>query len=405
MTRNGVYIRVLLVVIALVVLLSFITRTSHPAPRDSWLPSSFNPVGAGDLAFYLTLNELHWPVSRWREPLARLAVQGTGNAMIITRSPVSYRVAFNDQEAEVLDDWVKQGNTLFLLGPMAEHDDSRLLLKQIGFKVPPAGEEKMPAFFPGWNASGRSKSIEVAPAPGSNETGTLVLPSVTALPIAYPSGARVLWSNAGEPYVIDVPRGKGHVVCAASAQVLSNGYLGRGDNLAIILRLLAPDGQTPRHLFFEESHHGYTAVYAIARLIDHPGIRFAALLGLLGLATFLGSAFVRFGPILPLHRETGRSSLEFVDSIAELYHRADLRNEMIRFLYDETHRHILYRLNLPPTAPHELIASRLQQAHPGLPSWKKLAHRFNSQDYVAGLPPTGWLRVARELIQIKAALA
>jgi hypothetical protein len=172
-----------------------------------------------------------------------------------------------------------------------------------------------------------------------------------------------------------------------------------------VLGLLAPNGQVPRHLFFEESHHGYTAVYAIARLIDHPGVRFAALLGLLGLATFLGSAFVRFGPILPLHREAGRSALEFVDSIAELYHRSDLRNEMIRFLFDETHRHILARLNLPVTAPHELISSRLQQTHPGLPSWKKLAHRFNSQDYVAGLPPTGWLRVARELMQIKAALA
>jgi hypothetical protein len=402
-SQNGVYIRVLLVVVALVFLVAFLDRNSHPARRDPWLPSSFNPVGAGHRAFYRTLEELHWPVARWRKPFSRLAAEGTGNALIIARSNVSWRVAFTAQEADLLDQWVQQGNTLFLLGPMAKWDDSRLLLEQIGFSVPHDETDDMQSLFPIWSRT--AKSIDIPPAPGSDETGTLVLPTAAPLPAVYPPGARTLWSQSGQPYVIDVPRGKGHVVCAASAQVLGNGYLTRGDNLAIVLRLLAPNGQVPRRLFFEESHHGYTAVYAIARLIDHPGVRFAALLGLLGLATFLGSAFVRFGPIRPLHRETGRSALEFVDSIAELYHRSDLRNEMIRFLFDETHRHLLARLNLPPTAPHELISSRLQQAHPGLANWKKLAHRFNSQDYVAGLPPTGWLRVARELMQIKAALA
>jgi hypothetical protein len=172
-----------------------------------------------------------------------------------------------------------------------------------------------------------------------------------------------------------------------------------------MLGLLAPNGQAPRHLFFEESHHGYFTTFAVARLVDHPGVRLAVLLALLGAATFLGSAFVRFGPVLPLERAHGRSSLEFIDSIAELYHRSDLRNDMMRFLFDDAHRQIVLRLNLPPGASHELIASRLKQAHPELPGWKKLAQRFDSHDYVAGLPPGGWLRVARELIQIKTALA
>jgi len=51
------------------------------------------------------------------------------------------------------------------------------------------------------------------------------------------------------------------------------------------------------------------------------------------------------------------------------------------------------------------IASRLQQAHPHLPKWKKLAQRFDSHDYVEGLPPTGWLRVAKDLIEIKSAMS
>jgi hypothetical protein len=402
MSRNSVYVRVLLVVVALAILVAFVGRTAHPSARDPWLPSSFNPVGAGHLAFYRTLASLHWPVSRWRQPLSRLGSQGTGNTLIVTRSSVGWRVPFTEQESDVLDDWVKKGNTLLLLGSMAKWDDSRQLLEQIGFTVPRGNTNNFPALLPGWVKP--TRQIEVTPAPGSNEQGTLIIPDVEPLPIGAPPGSRVLWAEGGAPYVIDVPLGKGHVLCAASADLLSNGCLQRGDNLAIVLGLLAPEGRMPRQIFFEETHHGYTEVYALVRLIDHPGVRFAALLGLLGLATFMGSILVRFGPVLPLHRQSGRSALEFVDSIAELYHRSDLRNEMIRFLYDDTHRQILFRLNLPPSATHELIASRLQKAHPGLPSWKKLAHRFNSQDYVAGLPPTGWLRVARELMQIKAAL-
>jgi hypothetical protein len=199
--------------------------------------------------------------------------------------------------------------------------------------------------------------------------------------------------------------GEGRVVFVSSAQVLSNRFLNQGDDLAIVLRLLAPGGHTPRHLFFEETHHGFTTTFALARLTHHPGMRLALLLALLGAATYFGSTFVRFGPVLPLDPAPGRSSLEFLDSIAELYHRSDLRNEMMRFLFDEARRHAVQRLNLPESAPNDVIAARLAQAYPQLPGWKKLAHRFESSDYVAGLPPGGWLRVARELIQIKAALA
>jgi hypothetical protein len=187
--------------------------------------------------------------------------------------------------------------------------------------------------------------------------------------------------------------------------LLSNAFLGRGDNLAIVLQLIAPGGQPPRHLFFEESHHGFSAVYAMVRLLNDKGVRFAGMLALLGALAFLGTSLVRFGPVIPLHRETGRSTLEFVDSIADLYLRADLRNDTIKYLFVETHQRVLHRLNLPPTAPHDLIASRLQQANPHLPKWKKLAQRFDSRDYMEGLPPSGWLRVAKDLIEIKSAMA
>ncbi len=399
MSRNAVYIRVLLVVMVVAVLVSFLGRNSNPAPRDAWVPSSYNSSGAGSLAFYETLSDLHWPVDRFRDPLSRLLTQGTGNTLLIARSGVDWRVAFTPQEAGLLAHWVAAGNKLVLMGPLAKWDDTRLLLAAFGIDAPRPDSAPL---FDGFRL-GPERKIEARPAAGGQ--GRLILPEGSALPAKLPAQAQVLWSSGSEPEVVGLPYGRGRLVWMASDEVLGNHYLSQGDNLAVALQLLAPDGRAPRHLFFEERHHGFAPSFAVARLFGHPGVRLAGLLALLGALTFLGSTLVRFGPVLPLERQPGRSSLEFVDSIAELYHRSDLGNETMRFLFEETHRHLLQRLSLPDAVPHEVIASRLKQAHPELPSWKKLAHRFESQDYVAGLPPTGWLRVARELIQIKNAVA
>ena len=84
--RNIVYVRVLLVVLAVVILLAFANRSPQRVAHDTWLPSSFNPVGAGSMALFQTLQDLNWPVERWREPLSRLGNYGTGNVLIAARS-------------------------------------------------------------------------------------------------------------------------------------------------------------------------------------------------------------------------------------------------------------------------------------------------------------------------------
>jgi len=401
--RNIVYIRVLLVVLSIVVLLAFINRSPQRGPHDAWLPSSFNPVGAGNMALFQTLQDLNWPVERWREPLSRLSNYGTGNVLVITRSAQGSSVNFSEQEIDLLDDWVKKGNTILLLGALTDWDDTRMFLDQIGFTLPEKAVS-VSSFLQPFEQENK-QTVEAHAAPDARPAGTLILPRSEPLPLTFPAKAKILWQDRNEPLVIDVPRGTGHVICGASDLLLSNSFLVKGDNLAIVLQLLAPDGKTPPHLFFEESHHGFSAIYAMVRLLGHPGVRFSGMLALLGALAFLGTSLVRFGPVIPLHRQTGRSTLEFVDSIADLYMRADLRNDTIKYLFIETHQRVLHRLNLPTTASHELIASRLLQSHPNLPKWKKLAQRFDSRDYVEGLPPTGWLRVAQDLIEIKSAMA
>lgn len=405
MNRNTLYIRVLLVLIALVVLMAFFNRSPHRSAATSWVPSSFNPVGAGHLAFYQTLADLHWPVERWREPLARLSTQGTGNTLIITRSDSGVRGDFSGQEIELLSQWVSEGNTLVLLGSFGEWNDTRDLLRRFGFTI---GESQNPnplASILHPLEPERNKAVDIPPRPG--QTGTLVEPADPALPTAYPAGTELLRQSGGQPYLLRIPYGQGTVICGASAHLLDDTYLSMGDNLAIVLGLLAPDGRVPKHLFFEESHHGYSAVFAVAHLLQNRGIQLAGMLAVLGLLAFLSGSLLRFGPVLPLQRASGRSTLEFVDSVADLYRRADLRNDTLAYLFRETHQRVLARLNLPATASHTLIATRLKDAYPQLPSWKKLAQRFDSTEHppTYGLPPSGWMGLARDLIEIKSAMA
>jgi hypothetical protein len=322
--------------------------------------------------------------------------------MIITRSREGARVSFSGQEITLLESWVRKGNTLVLLGALTQWDDTRDLLRQFGFSLPvETGVSSISDFFHPLEPS----SISDIPVADELGAGTLVMPSAAPLPTTYDAHAQVLAQRSGQPYLISEPYGNGRVICGASARIISNSFLDRGRNLPVVLQLLARGGKTPRRLFFEETHHGFSTIFALARLLEHPGVRFGGMLALLGLLTFVGSSLIRFGPIIPVQRAEGRSTLEFVNSIADLYQRADLRNDMIAYLFRETHQRILHRLHLPPTAPHALIASRLQEAYPQLPKWKKLAQRFDSNDYVVGLPPSGWLRVARELIEIKSAMA
>ena len=402
--RNKVYVRVLLVVVAIVILLVYTNRSARRVHHDTWLPSTYNPVGAGSMAFFDTLQDLHWPVERWRDPLSRLGHYGSGNVLVITRSKTGAPpVMFSDQENQLLLDWTKQGNTLVLLGALDDWDDTRDLLRTIGFGVP----DKTPSVDDLWQVLGAqaTQGVEIPPAPDSGLTGTLVLPKGEPLPSPPSAGSHVFFELSGNTYLTSTAYGAGHVICGSSDRLLSNAWLDKGDNLAIVLSLLAPKGQPPRHLFFEETHHGFSAAFAVVHLLDQPGVRFAGMLSLLGALAYFASSLVRFGPVVPLQAPQGRSTLEFVDSIADLYQRADLRDDTMKFLFAETHQQVLHRLNLPPTATHELIASRLEQAHPLLPKWKKLAHRFVSPDYVQGLPPGGWLRVAKELIEIKTAMA
>ncbi len=241
--------------------------------HDTWLPSSFNPVGAGNMAFFQTLQDLNWPVERWREPLSRLSRLRHGQRP--DHHPLAgsgSRVNFSDQEIDLLDDWVKKGNTLLLLGALNDWDDTRTLLA--ANRLRRAGQERTRCpIFCSRSSETTQQTIEAQPATGTSRTGH-----------AGPAGNDAAASHLSRR----MPRSSGK---AGTSPMLDRRAARRGPCRSAARRigcsairfwpratispsscgLLAPGGQAPHHLFFEESHHGFSAIYAMARLLDASG--------------------------------------------------------------------------------------------------------------------------------------
>lgn len=399
MRTNAFYIRALLGVVAFTALVIVLFGRKSGGSSDFWLPSSFNAGPRGHKALYTTLEDLRWPVGRWQGSPRELS--GTNQVLLLARNTLGRRYPLQPLEIEQLLNWVSAGNTLILLGDFAESADAKPLLEAIGFRhlTPVTASNRL------YEQSSEMLSRE-RPQLALSQTGSSQLPNKVlverTLPLPTPpTQASLLLNDGPMPYAISQAQGQGQIILIATASLIDHAFLSQADNLPFVLRLLQPQGRMPEKIWFEEAHHGYRTTFALTDLFQQPGVQLASAQLAFGLLVFLSSQLVRFGPVRPLHRKTPRSTLEFVHSLANLYRRADIRNDIVSGLFRDTHQAILRRFNLPPETSHEVLARQLKEAFPQLPPWKKLAQRFDSDDYVQGLPPTGWLKVSRELITIK----
>ncbi len=418
---NAFYLRALLGVVAFTTLVIIFFGRPQTGTTNFWEASSFNPNLRGHKALYVTLSELHWPVARWQESYRELS--GTNQVLLMARNSLGRRYNLEPLEIDQLLNWVKAGNHLILFGDFADSKDARPLLKQLGFPDSPPLSAGDRIFEQGSQLlSSKRKEIHLSglvtipETDASKKPGGMVMEQCLPLPSNLPPAESskgpfalhplsiLLGANDALTYGLRVFHGQGSVTFIASSSLIDNTFLPQAHNLPFVLSLLQPQSKLPEKIWFEEAHHGYRTTFALMDLFRHPGVKLALGQILIGVLVYLSAQLFRFGPIRPLHRETGRSTVEFVNSLANLYRRADIRKDIVEMLFRETHASILRKFNLPERTGHEVLAQRLQEAFPQLPKWKKLAQRFDSNDYVQGLPPTGWLKVSRELILIKNAM-
>ena len=180
--------------------------------------------------------------------------------------------------------------------------------------------------------------VEVAPP--DSRTVRKVYPVWPGVENLMPGRAHVLvggvldWTHAvfamgSGALVVRRPLGEGEVFIISCPEIFQNGRLGRADHLALLEELSGPG----RPVYFDEYVHGVRSGTGALELLRRAGL--GPLVSLL-LVTALAAYWrrrTRVGPEEDPYRETRVESVDFVDSLAQLYDRALQRRQAVALYY------------------------------------------------------------------------
>ena len=260
------------------------------------------------------------------------------------------------------------GETWLLLAPAAPLDEREVsaLLDHadagglVVWALGPAGEAEQPEL---------ARRLAVRRLPGRDERSVaplaahplfegLTLRAGGAGALSAAPGARPVLGDAERPAAVAIPRGRGEVLLLAGPELLDNGHVGEGDALSLWVRLAA---RGP--LAFDERHLRRAA--AGGRAGPPPGTALALQVALVVLL-LAAALWPRFGAIRPPPVETaGRTTRDYLASLAELYRRAGAEPELATETWRRLRRRLEARSGVGAALPGEEAARRIGARVPG----------------------------------------
>ena len=346
--------------------------------------STYNAGATGTRALYELLSESGYKVTRWREPVAKLAGEnGEGIGIFVLLGPVQRPIS-EDDAASVLR-WVERGGRLVIIDRMPNVDllpksgqwtisTEQLTYPELG--IDPADSERMtegteavhplqptlltrdvrdirPSRFASAIMFSRATNAEVKPQSSDNDghnDSDDDLPEDKAPPVpeanqqaadrksAHPvSPAPVVHlNNSRGALLIDYAYGAGRIIVLSDPYVVCNGGIKLADNLLLSLNTVTESNGL---IAFDEFHQGH-AISENALAAYFAGTPILAICGQLVLIclAMVWTRGRRFSRPLPLPQVDRRSSLEFVASMAELQQRARAFDLAIENIYSRTRR-------------------------------------------------------------------
>ncbi len=293
------------------------------AVSDRWAlstASTYYSGPAGCKALYLELDELKLPVMRFQKPFSRLNRE---KGVLVIANPD--RVPFTKRDISFLEEWIRDGNRLILFQGMAKEAYHPSLEER------PA-KNKTENFEP--NVM-RKLSGTFGLSIKRFETGTrknldthLDDPDLS-VEISVSSGFRWkkpsdawLWKEvAGDkagPIIVSRKFGKGDIVAISDASLPSNAELSNAQNLKLVLALLI--GKQTEKIIFDEYHHGHTVQDTFWSYFGSSIFALVLLQSIVGATIFFYSKRASYsGRFKSLVVSKGRSSLEYVDSMANIF--------------------------------------------------------------------------------------
>jgi len=304
-------IPVALVLVALIVI-NIYRRTGEPEPQAVGVRyTSYSTESQGAKALYLLLEKLGYEPKRLRAPRFK-GMRADGLVVILAPD----QLPIGEIETEQLLEWVKRGNTL-LFAP--GRFDNRLA-ESLGVKL-----HQRPA-----------RKASITPVASTNLASGIQGVSVL-------SGDRIItgrndavqhFGDKAGAVVASLPEGAGTAIILSDPHIVTNAGLPEAGNLDLFVNILLSHATDAKTVYFDEYHHGFMRRPSVLHLLKGTSLGWAFLQVALAAVLLMVSRARRFGQPKPVLKESHRSSLEYVTSLAGIYQNARATDQALSSLYN-----------------------------------------------------------------------
>jgi Domain of unknown function (DUF4350) len=367
--------KLLLVAGAILLFLIVVTVILAPsADQDEGpgTPSTYSAAENGTQAAYLLLGELGYRSERWERSPAELPDDANGKILILAL-PNSFP---NKSERAALLNFARSGGWILYVG-------------NFPFLFLETGDVSQPS--PAARSSLTAETFSaIAPSPFTMGAAKITLEAPRHW--SRTEGAQVpLYGKPEEPVVVTWPLKKGRILWWAGPTPLTNSGISREGNLPFFLgvvQALRPGaGPAETTVLWDEYFHGYRGSlwdYFAETPVPWAGLQLALV------AVFVMLAFSRRnGPLYTPAAVSRLSPLEFVDTLGDLYGRANAGSAAVRVVYQRFRAQLLRRLALPPSTSNQsldaAVRERLGWRQPGFTETLTQAERASRHHECSGL--------------------
>ena len=413
------------VIIGVLAIVNTITFIQEKETRDLEIGanrSTYHSGPTGTRALHDFLNESGFKVMRWREPFSELL--NDSGKMVKTLVVIGDTlVPFEEEDYELLNRWISNGgrlvlvdrspyNTLMVLNGWVISPKDR---EFPDFNTDPGNVTQMTAnvtelkpvqptlltsniesVMPSRFASRLNVTAVPKPSPVASQGGGIGPGTVVAVPSPSPDEEELIFEEEDEPpppvrtgpgeavtihqsdeetrdapvihiadqngaLLLDYAYGNGRVVLLTDPYLFTNSGIRLKDNLTLAINVLG-GAQAEGLIAFDEYHQGrgisrnaFASYFA-----GTPVLAIAGQIVLLVLVV-LWTNGRRFGRPLPLPHVDRRSSLEFVESMAELQERSRAFDLAIENIYTRTRRVLARHAGVDYNSSRGEIAARIAE--------------------------------------------
>jgi hypothetical protein len=294
-------------------------------PEDSPIPSSYSSTRSGALAAYLLLEDRGFPVQRWQRSPEELPT-GTNSVLVLA---LPAREVTAKHRAALLN-YISQGGRVLFIGSGLQRFFPLPATKAANLSISIPYQPIAPSYLTrGAQAIQMQASYEWT---GERPKGT---PQAETSTLA-------LYGLPKRPVVTVTSLGDGEILWWAGTQPLTNGGLVELQNTSLFLNAMSNSDGSPRSVLWDEYFHGDdSSLWSyIAKTPVPSGLWQLALAAAIVLFSFSR----RSGPSVAPAVTSRLSPLEFVDTMGQLYQRADATAVAVEVPYLRLRRQLARRV-------------------------------------------------------------